>query len=400
MKGRERELSLLFCLVYFASYITRINYGAVIPEVVRDLGITNAQAGLAVTGSFITYGAGQPLMGWLGDRLPPKPLLTAGLLGTALCNLAAAAQSGVIAITVLWSVNGFFQSMLWPPLIRMIADAMPQEAYRRTCVNVVSAANGGTILIYLSAPLLIRWGSWRLCLVAPAAAALAVAVLWQVRVRAGREAVGVRRDGGEEGDRSLSTGRLVLLSGVPFILGATMLQGLLRDGITTWMPTYISEAFSLGTGLSILSAVVLPLFAIVALRLTAKLLGACGGNEMTVSLLLFAAAAGGCLVLCLCSGSVPLTAAMMALVCGSGHGVNQMLISNASVRYAPYGRVSTMTGILNACTYVGSALSAYGFAAVADRWGWQRLILLWLLCSVLGGLLCWCNQKRWKKFIA
>ena len=49
-------LVLLCCAVYFVSYITRINYGAVLVEIISDKGITKAAASLVVTGSSITYG--------------------------------------------------------------------------------------------------------------------------------------------------------------------------------------------------------------------------------------------------------------------------------------------------------------------------------------------------------
>ena len=395
-------LPVMFCLVYFTSYITRINYAAVLPEVVDSLGITNEMAGLAVTGGFVSYGLGQLLVGWLGDRLPPKYIITAGLLGSGLCNLTAALQGSVEVIAAVWTVNGFFQSLIWPPLIRMIAETMPEDQYRQTCINVVSAANVGTVLVYLTAPLLISLWNWRLVLLVPAAVAAAMAVLWQLTVRAGLRARAVpRRDEGTAPARAgeISTGRLILLSGVPFILGATVLQGFLRDGLTTWMPSYISEAFSLGTEVSILSTAVLPLFAIVALRVSARIYAGCRNDEMRTSVLLFFAAAAGCLVLYACFRSVPVTIAMMAVICGSGHGVNHMLISNSSVRYARYGRVATMTGILNAFAYLGSALSAYGFAAVADRWGWRPLVLVWLACACLGGVLCGLNSRRWRSFI-
>lgn len=45
----------LCCLVYFTSYFTRINYGAVLVEIIRDLEITKDVGSIAVAGSFITY---------------------------------------------------------------------------------------------------------------------------------------------------------------------------------------------------------------------------------------------------------------------------------------------------------------------------------------------------------
>ena len=66
---------VLCSLTYFISYLTRINYGAVIVEIVRTEGITKSAASLATTGSFITYGLGQIISGYLGDRMRPKYLI-------------------------------------------------------------------------------------------------------------------------------------------------------------------------------------------------------------------------------------------------------------------------------------------------------------------------------------
>ncbi len=56
---KVKHFSILCCLVYFVSYITRINYQASISAIITDLGITKDLASIAVTGSFITYGLGQ-----------------------------------------------------------------------------------------------------------------------------------------------------------------------------------------------------------------------------------------------------------------------------------------------------------------------------------------------------
>ena len=49
------------------------------------------------------------------------------------------------------------------------------------------------------------------------------------------------------------------------VMVAIVLQGALRDGVTTWMPSFISETFHLSSEVSILSGVCLPLFAIFSL---------------------------------------------------------------------------------------------------------------------------------------
>ena len=83
-KGR---LVFLFAVVYMVSYLTRINYGAVIAEMEADTGISRALLSMAVTGSFITYGLGQIISGILGDKISPKKLLSLGFLMTVCMNM-------------------------------------------------------------------------------------------------------------------------------------------------------------------------------------------------------------------------------------------------------------------------------------------------------------------------
>ena len=76
----------LFTLVYFVSYITRINYGAILSEMEIATELPRTMLSMAVTGSFITYGAGQIISGICGDRISPKKLIHMGLLVTTLMN--------------------------------------------------------------------------------------------------------------------------------------------------------------------------------------------------------------------------------------------------------------------------------------------------------------------------
>ena len=79
-----RKMILLFTFTYMISYVTRINYGAVISEMVKDTGISKALLSMALTGSFITYGAGQVVSGICGDKFQPKKLVFYGFCLTIL----------------------------------------------------------------------------------------------------------------------------------------------------------------------------------------------------------------------------------------------------------------------------------------------------------------------------
>lgn len=45
-------------------------------------------------------------------------------------------------------------------------------------------------------------------------------------------------------------------------------------------------------------------------------------------------------------------------------------------------------GVLNSCTYIGSAASTYGIAVLSDRIGWSSTLLVWALLAFAGTLIC------------
>ena len=396
-----QRLTALCCLIYFASYLTRLDYGAALAEIILDLEISKESAILAVTGSFITYGVGQLFSGALGDRFSPRRIIALGLTATSLCNIAVALLDSIAVITVLWCLNGFFQSMLWPPLVKIMVRNLPKREYERSCVLVSGAATVGTIAVYLLVPLCIQLDSWRLSFHSAAVFGLLSAILWLRGTRALSQpptfpsAVPL-----PQSPRPVrpSLGRLLCLSGLVPVLGAIVAQGILRDGLTTWMPTFIAENYQLGSALSILTAVVLPMFSLVCIFLTSHLHSRLG-NELITSTAVFAlGGAASCLLPLLRNGGPAASVLLMAVTTGCMSGVNMMLIGRLPAYFSRYDCVSTLSGILNACTYVGSALSTYGIAAVSSRLGWSVTMVLWAVIALLGTLLCGFSARRWGNF--
>ena len=96
--------------------------------------------------------------------------------------------------------------------------------------------------------------------------------------------------------------QIIWVSGLIPIMLSIILQGMLRDGITTWMPTYITETYHLQTGASILTTVVLPIFSVLSIS-AASWLQAKVNNDLTASTLLFALACVSGVALYLFGGS-------------------------------------------------------------------------------------------------
>ena len=90
----------------------------------------------------------------------------------------------------------------------------------------------------------------------------------------------------------------------------------------------------------------------------------------------------------------------MTLITGANHGVNLMLIGHVPKRFRKYGSISTISGAINSCTYVGSAVATYGIAKISEEFGWQVTVSVWLAIAVAGMICCAVAMTKWKKFIA
>ena len=163
------------------------------------------------------------------------------------------------------------------------------------------------------------------------------------------------------------------------------------------MPSFISETFSLSSEISILSGVCLPIFSILCLRLALALYEKLPGNPVRCAAIVFTVGAVSALLLSVVANNSPVgSVACMALLSGSMHGVNLLLICMVPPFFQKQGNISTVSGMLNACTYVGSAISTYGIALLSESAGWYTTAFLWFIIAALGSVICVICSRAWK----
>ncbi len=388
-----RSLRLLFAATYMISYITRINFGAIVSEMERATAISRELLSMALTGTMITYGVGQIVSGFIGDRVSPKKLVTVGLGVTVLINVLLPLFSDPYVMLVLWSINGFAQSFMWPPLVRLMSALLGKEDYKVTTVWVSWGSSVGTILIYLVSPLLISLAGWQLVFWSAAALGLVMLFVWQ-RNAYEIEPVTPSLSRKQEQGRGFT-----LLS--PLMMGIMLpiaLQGMLRDGVTTWMPSFITDTYDLSSNIAILTGVALPIFSILSFALTNRIHLQWVRNPVTCAVLFFGVgSAAACGVYVTMGGNAVLSVVFSALLTGCMHGVNLLLVCMLPSYFARFGKVSTVSGLLNSCTYVGSAVSTYGIALLSETKGWGVTVALWAVIAAAGCLLCLLCVRGWRR---
>ena len=398
------RLIWLFTLVYFVSYVSRQGLGTILVEVIKSGFAPKTTAALALTVCSITYGSGQIISGYLSDRFKPQHVMLSGLLITSIINLSVFFMKDSSFLVPAWGINGFAQALMWPPLVRLMSASFDDTDYQKSCIRVSQGANVGTIVLYLIAPLIISLLNFKFVFLFSGMIALVVAVLWHKGFPILSKKV-VKTEKASEPKMVVETGtarfdKTALIVTI-FIMLAIVMQGALRDGVTSWTPTLLSETFNLSSSVSILSGVVLPLFAIATHSFVGWIYKNFQKNPLVCAAVIFAVGTLSAILLLLVNGKSPILAVLfLAVLVGCMHGVNLILITMVPASYKKYGHVALIAGVLNSATYIGAAVSTYGVVVYAEAFGWNSTILLWAGIAAVGGLICIGLLKLWKKFVS
>lgn len=405
-KKKINALIFLCAAAYFISYLSRLNYAAVMAEFIAESGLPKATAVKPITAISITYGLGQLVSGYLGDRIKPRHIITGGFILTTIMNFVMPfAAPNIGAMTVVWAINGFAQAMMWPPLVKIMTTALDRKTYDRATVLVSYGSSSGNIAVYLIAPAFISLSAgWKSIFFFSGCCAFALIFIWNIAMNRFEKA-GVPQpelNRGKKQDKETSGTAAVIRSlgiALPLIMLAIIAQGMIRDGVTSWMPTFIGETYNLGTSISILSGVILPIFSIVSFEITSYIHHHWFKNELLCAGLIAVVAAACSLLLSLLLGLNAIVAILLsALIVACMHGMNLILICMLPAAFGRFGNVSMVSGLLNFCTYIGSAISTYGMGKISDLFGWDAVILSWIIIAAAAAVCCLVCTGKWKKF--
>ena len=403
-------LCVLLSLLYFTSYVTRINFSAVMADMILEGVLNKEQAGVIGSALFFTYGFGQILSGFLGDRLSPHRIICTGLITTIVCNFLMPFIPSPALMAVVWGVNGMAQAFFWPPIIRLMTMHLNEKEYSKCALYISVAMNAATILIYAVVPVCTTLINWKAAFIIAALWAAAYFIVWVLgyheveRRRVHKEIVphqkSEEQEKQEQKPAEIKLSKMFVISGAVFVFIGIAAQGFLRDGIQSWLPTFFTEVFKMDSASAIFSTVLIPIFNIAVTYLAIFMFNHVFKNEVKASLCYYLLTTVLCVVLSFFYQASPTVCLVIAAsVTGLVHGINSMFTTFLCRRFGFTGKVSTVSGIANAFTYVGSTVSSYGVAVIAENLGWQATLISWALIALLGTVCCIIALPKWTKFI-
>jgi len=411
----SRLLFVMCWIGYAAAYTGRLNLSAAIATIVDGGIMDKAETGIISTVFFFCYGAGQIVMGFIADRLNARKMIGIGLCGSALMNILMSLYASPFYMAVVWGLNGILQSMLWAPILYIITNELVESTQMRAGVLIASSPLAGTLVAYFAAALTAEL-DWRAIFIISGCTLIVTGILWFVLIgyitkkspaTVTVDTNAVRAAKAQSGSASsgkpvLSNGSqsLIVWSGIAIMLFPVMLHGMLKEGISTWVPTMITETYGASPAFSIFISMVLPIINLSGVFIAMFIYNRMAKHNEILAAAMIMTAAAVPLFLLLFIGKIPSIAAvvLLAAVTTSMHGFNHLLLTMASMRFRRAGRAATTTGMLNSVTYLGSAISGYGFGALAEGLGWQGSIWVWICIAGVAAIFSYSAVRRWKRF--
>ena len=383
----KTELRLLIACfsAYTAAYVSRCNLSPSLDAIAASFGVGAAQAGLLPTCFAIPYAAGQVISGLLADRFPAPRLMLIGLLGSAAVNLAFSFCPYFPLLAALWFVNGLFQSMIWTPIMRILAVHFRDEVRGHAAFFMSLTLIFGYLLAWALSGLLTALFNWRLAFLISGLVTAAVAVPSVLGLKGADVSFQARPK--EQTGEQAPIRQLLLGTNLMLLMVCCFANGYVRDSITYWAAKLLMDTQGIDLGSAVGIILIIPCVNFLGIRMGQTAYQRTGSNLYLSSGILFSV----CTVLCAALGPVARGSfvgciVILVLISAMCYGLNPLLTTLMPMLYCHLNRVALAAGILDAMIYVGSAFSGVFAGFLSDRFGWEAVFLSWAALSLIGVL--------------
>ncbi|MEE0835353.1 MAG: MFS transporter [Clostridia bacterium] len=410
-----RRMFLLCVLAYTAIYVGRKNFSVCLSAMISEGFIDKVTGGAAGTAFLVVYAVGQFINGLISDRVSPSSMITAGLLGAGVANISMAFNQFSSLVPCIWCICGIFCSMLWSSVIKCIAQWLPSERVERAGVKLSVTVPLGSVITYLIATLSLRFSGWRTVFLTCGLVCILSGTVFMISIKRMSGYIRYISDNGGEsgkisnvqvsGKKRMGSGLFALIfsSEMLLIIAAVMCNGVLKDGLDLWTPTFISEYFEVSAAFTALLMSLIPLLNVAGAYLSEFFYSKMHLDEMSVTAVMY-----GLTILCFIPVCI-FTAAgetgallrwisviLLAFIMMATTGANTMLMTFIPLRYKRIGKVSSISGMLNAFSYAGAACSGITVGLVSEYGGWSVTILSFAVISILGAVISVLCIRFWR----
>lgn len=368
-------------VAYMFIYFVRNILSVVSPQMIEDGLYTESQIGSLSSVFFITYAVGQLVNGILGDRIKEKYMMSLGLILAGLTNIVFCFKSaGFTLIYLSYALCGFFLSMIYGPMTKLVAENTEPLYASRCSVAYNFSSHLGSPLAGIAA-VILSWALVFLCggitlIVSGCACFIIFTVLERKGIITYREK---EKGKGEKfkGIKSLFQRKIVKFTFV------SILTGIVRTTVVFWLPTYYTQYLSYTTEQSAviftITSLITSVNAFFAIIVYERL-----NRNIDVTLLLSFGTSALFFLFCIFIKQPITNVVFINLAIFTANCASTMLWSRYCPGLRSTGLVSSATGFLDFASYMAASVSSTVFSNAVSTIGWKNLIAVWCVLMVLG----------------
>jgi len=331
--------------------------------------------GFVASGFFASYAIGQFLNGQISERFNPYIYITAGLCLSGLANLFMGFLGGfLVALIVLETCDGFFQSMNWSSIVRATAELYDdgKERSRRSTILGTSYQFGSSLTFLVSAFSVATWG-WQ----AGFYVASAVLIIRGVLLFITKPKRDFKPKQKIEQQVKLTLSQPVILSGLSLLF-----LNMVRYGVLTWFFVYLVQQSGISVpeffGKDLVALALVPVAGICGTLVYNKL----PWKKDLISIFFLFLMGVMWLIFPFVSG---ITSIIVLLLSSAFlYGPHVFLVSTIPTRLKQHSIVASSTGFIDGMGYVGTFLIGLIVPyLVLETGGWSNVFLFWACISFL-----------------
>lgn len=403
MTKQRASLQLFWCLfvVYTISNIGKTSFSAATAALIDEAVLTKTEAGL-ISGIFwLLYAIGQFAGGFVTNKLSPYTMINITIVGSAITNLLMAFAEDFHLMMLIWSISGIIQFGMWPGILKLISTEIIAVQRANVMGRLAFCYCLGSVLSYVFTAIILKVGSWKYIFMY---CGFITAVSLLGSLYAEKRLSPILQE--QETQARIPTSRkgtfswdIIWKSELIFFCILMLIKSIVDVGIKNWMPTIMMETYGASPSYTSLLSVGLLLTNVLGVVLCAKIYDNTKCDELITLRILFSLIVPMVLLLLnFVNMNIYISTILMSGITVCVYGSGQILQMNYPGRFQVWGLTAAVGGIINCFAALGNVIATYGSGFIADRFGWNAMIIIWNVLIIMFVVLTILMKPTWKKF--
>ncbi len=400
-KSLSIVLFLFLFVLYAVIYMTKSMFSSAMASIVEKGFMTASQTGLINAAFWLVYAIFQVVGGFCADKFSSYKIIMIGLFGSLIANTVIYFNQDYYVMIGAWVFNAMAQFGIWPGVFKIITTQLKPDLRGKAVFWMLFAGSLGLGISMLVASFVSHWkNNFLVSIISSILLIVGYIVIHHITDRKMVTAEPVLKEQGALVEKA-KTFPLMMSSGLIVLLFVCFLRVAVDNGIKMLTPTMLMQSYNnLSAAVSNRISSILVISSALGIFVARFVQKKITHNEAKAQFLIYTTSLLPLIAACFVGKIhyVFILVALSAVVLLSG-GASPFSQSFISVRFEKYGRIGTVSGILNAGASVGNIFASYVFAKMADVMSWEGVAFSWIGADFLCAVLCIAVLRRWSKFL-